>query len=253
MAITPKPCAPRNFREGRPSGLAIDTVVIHIIDGSLAACDSTFGDNTLDVPRSAHYAVGRDGDVHQYVDERDTAFHAGKIVTPTWTGLKRGSNGAFINPNFYSIGIEHEGRANDDWPDEMYAASAALLRGLVARHPGLRPLTRRNLVMHREIRGDKTCPGHVMDINKLLLLAASAPQDTTQPAPPPLQLRTRATVNVRRGSPSTLAPIERVIPPGEVVNVVREVAGESVNGISRWFQNVDDDFLWAGALEAPTT
>ena len=191
--------------------------------------------------------------MHQYVEERDTAFHAGKIVSPTWTGLKRGVNGAFINPNFYSIGIEHEGRANDTWSPDMYAASAELLRGLVSRHPGLRPLTRRNVVMHREIRADKSCPGHVMDINKLLLLATGAPQDSGQPGPAPMQLRTRTTVNVRRGSPSTLAPIERVIPPGEVVNVVREVAGESVAGISRWYQNVDGDFLWGGALEAPQT
>lgn len=242
-------CAPRNFRAGRPSHLAIDTLVIHIIDGSLAACDATFLDNTLEVPRSAHYAIARNGDVHQYVDERDTAFHAGKIVEPTWTGLKRGVNGAFINPNFYSIGIEHEGRANDDWPDAMYAASAELIRALVARHPGLRPLTRRNFVMHREIRADKSCPGHVMDINRLLLLATDTPQDTTPQEPQ--QLRTRATVNVRRGSPSTQAPIVRVIPPGEVVNVVRELQGQSVNGISRWFQNVDEDFLWGGALEPP--
>ena len=67
----------------------------------------------------------------------------------------------------------------------------------------------------------------------------------------PRQLRTRSVVNVRAGAPSRLAAVVRVIPAGEIVNVVREVTGESVNGISRWWQNVDDDFLWGGALEVP--
>jgi hypothetical protein len=127
----------------------------------------------------------------------------------------------------------------------MYAASADLLRGIADRHPLLRPLSRANVVMHREIRADKSCPGQVADLTRLLALAGEVPVDT------PFQLLTRSTVNVRGGSPSTQAAIVRVIPAGEVVNVVREVAGEPVNGNSRWFQNIDDDFLWGGALETP--
>lgn len=245
MTIIQKGCAPRNFRRGRPTHLRVEAVVIHIIDGSLAAADSTFVDNTLADPRSAHYAVGHTGEIHQYVDEDDTAFHAGRIVNPTWTGLKRGPDGNFINPNFYTIGIEHEGRANDDWPDEMYASSAALLRAIAERHPSLQPLSRRNVVMHREIRSNKSCPGHVADVARLIAMAGD------QPEPAPHQLRTRANVNVRSGSPSTQAPIVRVVPAGEIVNVVRPVTGESVNGISRWFENVDEHFLWGGALEEP--
>src|SRR5689334_6011320 len=104
MVVEKKVCAPRNFRLGRPSTLQIEAVVIHIIDGSLQDADSTFGDNTLQGPRSAHYAVGRNGDVHQYVEEQDTAFHAGRVVNPTWGGLKRSPDGTFINPNYYTIG-----------------------------------------------------------------------------------------------------------------------------------------------------
>jgi N-acetylmuramoyl-L-alanine amidase len=245
MNIIQKGCAQRNFRRGRPTHLRVEAVVIHIIDGSLQAADSTFLDNTLTEPRSAHYAVGRAGEIHQYVDEADTAFHAGRIVTPTWAGLKRGPDGTLINPNFYTIGIEHEGRATDDWPDEIYAASAALLRAIAERHPALQPLSRRTVVMHREIRSNKSCPGHVADLARLIAMAGD------QPEPAPHQLRTRANVNVRSGSPSTQAPIVRVVPAGEIVNVVRPVTGESVNGISRWFENVDEHFLWGGALEEP--
>lgn len=238
-------CAPRNFRPGRPAHLRIEAVVIHLIDGSLQVADSTFLDNTLTDRRSAHYAIGRAGEIHQYVSEADTAFHAGNIVEATWTGLKRGPDGRLVNPNYYTIGIEHEGRVNDDWPDAMYAASAALLRALGERHPGLRPLSRRNVVMHREIRATKSCPGHVADVARLIAMAGDPIADAPQ------QLRTRAAVNIRTGSPSTQAPIVRVVPPGEFVNVVREVRGESVAGVSRWYQNVDDDFLWGGALEEP--
>ncbi|MGE3959641.1 MAG: N-acetylmuramoyl-L-alanine amidase [Vicinamibacterales bacterium] len=249
IAITPRPCAPRNFRRGRPEHLRIEAVVIHVIDGTLVGADATFADNALDIPRSAHYAVGRRGQVHQYVDERDTAFHAGTIVSPTWTGLKHSPGGGYVNPNFYTIGIEHEGLARQDWPEAMYAASAELLRQLASRYPALNPLSRRNVVMHREIRATKSCPGHVCDINRILALAGDGPTTGAITTQAPMQLRTRSVVNVRRGAPSTMAPIARVIPAGEVVNVVRQTTGESVNGISRWWQNVDDDFLWAGALE----
>lgn len=245
MTITRVGCAPRNFRQGRPSHLHIEAVVIHLIDGSIQAADSTFLDNGLTNPRSSHYAVSRTGAVHQYVDESDTAFHAGRLVEPTWAGLKRGPDGGFINPNFYTIGIEHEGRPHDDWPDAMYAASAALLRSIAERHPAVRPLTRTNVVMHREIRADKSCPGHVADLARLIAMA------TDPPAREPNQLTTRSSVNVRSGSPTTRAPIVRTIPAGEMVNVVGEVVGEPVNGISRWFQNVDDDYLWGGALQLP--
>jgi N-acetylmuramoyl-L-alanine amidase len=245
MPIEQKGCAPRNFRRGRPEHLRVEAVVIHIIDGSLQAADTTFLDNGLKDPRSAHYAVGRGGEIHQYVAESDTAFHAGVVVKPTWAGLKRAANGTFINPNFYTIGIEHAGRADDDWPDAMYGASAHLLRAIADRHPALRPLSRRNVVMHREIRATKSCPGHVADISRLIAMTTDQPPDA------PRQLRTRSVVNVRAGAPSRLAAVVRVIPAGEIVNVVREVTGESVNGISRWWQNVDDDFLWGGALEVP--
>ena len=130
-------------------------------------------------------------------------------------------------------------------PTPCTAASAGLLRAIAERHPQMRPLSRANVVMHRDIRANKSCPGHVADLTRLLALAGDVPVDT------PFQLLTRSTVNVRGGSPSTQATIVRVIPAGEVVNVVREVAGESVNGNSRWFQNVDDEFLWGGALESP--
>lgn len=167
-------CAPNNFREGRPTGEEVTAVVIHIIDGSQIGADATFLNNALDAVRSAHYSVGHDGGVHQYVKESDTAYHAGVIANPTWKEMKKSVWGSFVNPNFYTIGIEHEGHPEDDWTDAMYASSAALLRGMSSRYPALKTLTRENVVMHREIDADKSCPGFKVDLDRLIA-EASAP------------------------------------------------------------------------------
>jgi hypothetical protein len=45
------------------------------MEGTLAATDSWF--LTPESQVSAHYGVARDGRIHQYVGESDTAFHAG--------------------------------------------------------------------------------------------------------------------------------------------------------------------------------
>jgi len=103
-------------------------------------------------------------------------------------------------------------------------------------------LDRSKLILHREIRANKTCPGTRFDIQRLL-------DQTGELAPAqPTAVRTRSNVNVRRGAPSTSAPIVRVIPLGTVINVRGSVTGQPVNGISRWYQNVDGDYIWAGAI-----
>ena len=196
LTIIKKDCAAANFRAERPSHLTVEAIVIHLIDGSQAGCDATFADPTLIKKRSAHYSVGRSGKIHQYVDERDTAFHCGVVDKPTWEGLKKAADGTIINPNYYTIGIEHEGRVQDEWSPEMYAASSELMRQIVTRFPTLQPLTRRNVVMHREIRATKSCPGPKADLARLISGAGGPP--VTEPQ----ALRARTNVNVRRGQPS---------------------------------------------------
>lgn len=242
--ITQIPCAKSNFRKGRPAHFEVEAIVIHVIDGDQSAADATFTDDTLTERRSAHYSISQRGDIHQYVAEEDTAYHAGIVHKPTWPGLRRNSNGTFINPNFYTIGIEHEGRANDPWSDEMYKASAELIASIASRHPRLAPLTRANVIHHREIRSNKTCPGTKADLGRLIRLAGGQAPDV------PDVLFARSAVNVRKGEPSSGAEVVRVIPAGELVNVKARVTGESINGVSVWYQNMDDDFVWGGALMA---
>src|SRR5271163_203896 len=95
-------CAKGNYQTGRPGQFQPEAVVIHIMEGTLKGTDSWFNDPRAKV--SAHYGIGTGGLVHQYVKEADTAFHAGIVDRPTWPLLK-----PRVNPNYYTIGIEHEG------------------------------------------------------------------------------------------------------------------------------------------------
>src|SRR6185436_13659316 len=113
-----------------------------------------------DACESAHYAVAEDGTVHQYVEESDTAFHAGVVVSPSWSKLRVGQN-----PNLYTIGIVGATPAAS-WTPAMYDAVAALL-GDVARRWRI-DLDANHVVLHSEIRQSKRCPGPACDRSLLL-------------------------------------------------------------------------------------
>jgi len=112
-------CLASNYAPGR-AGFKPAAVVIHRTGGSLQDMDARF--TKAPSFSSSHYAVGLGGEVHQYVDESDTAFHAGVMINPTWKLLKSGSN-----PNFYTIAVEAAGVAGDPLTDSQYQAAAALI------------------------------------------------------------------------------------------------------------------------------
>lgn len=238
-------CAPVNFRTGRPAGFKPEAIVIHIGEGSLRSIDMQFSDPNARV--SAHYCVSKSGDIHQYVDEKDIAFHAGNIDKPDWTGLKPGSTpGTFINPNFYTIGIEHEGFADDQWPDTQLAASAALV-GEIAQRWSI-PLDQDHVIRHHQIRFLKSCPGNVITIPTILArIPAGAP---VAPAAP-TSVKTVSNVRLRSGSPSLASPVLRIIPAQTQVQVVAVFLGDTVNGNNRWYSDGLGNFLWAGGTDQP--
>jgi N-acetyl-anhydromuramyl-L-alanine amidase AmpD len=158
---------------GRPAGLRPAAIVIHISEGTLASADAWFANAAAQV--SAHYCVARTGEVHQYVSEEDTAYHAGIPVNPAWRLLR-----PHVNPNFYTVGIEHEGRAQDEWTEAQYAASAQLVLDITRRWAI--PIDTGHIVMHREIRANKTCPGFVFSRDKLLSLIAALNATLTCPS-----------------------------------------------------------------------
>jgi N-acetylmuramoyl-L-alanine amidase len=231
-------CAADNFRKGR-HGLEPKAIVIHIIVGSLESAGLTFGDPRSSV--SAHYGVGKSGRVHQFVEETDTAFHAGTVVAPTWRLIDPS-----VNPNLYTVGIEHEGQPQDTWPDQQYRTSAALVRAIAERWKIA--LDRDHIIMHREIRASKTCPGS-MDIHRLIREAACAPLPAVQTLQ---RMKATVKVNVRRVKPFTSAAIASVIPAAAEFDVAGFTAsGEPVNGNSFWYETPAHDYVWAGATDKP--
>ena len=161
-----------NFWAGR-KGYRPEGVVIHIMDGTLVGTDSWFANPTSQV--SAHYGVGRTGEVHQYVKEEDTAWHAGRVDAPVWKLIKPN-----INPNLYTIGIEHEGKPEDVWTDVMKRSSAELVREICQRWQI--PIDRNHIVGHFEIFSKKpNCPARDKKIiDEIVALAGG--QQTPHPS-----------------------------------------------------------------------
>ncbi len=232
-------CDAQNFCAGRQNSKP-QAIVIHRTGGSLADIDARcLQTGSLS---SAHYAVGLDGSVHQYVDEGDTAFHAGVVVNPTWSLLQPGSN-----PNFYTIGIELEGTAGDSVAVTQMDAVAALMAEIAARYQF--PADANHIVLHDEIRVGRGCPGGGLDRQALLnrIAAVQPPSSGAEQ-----EVRLLLNSNIREGAPSTSVRIVRVAQAKTTETVAGFTdQGERVQGNSSWYRTQDGNYLWAGATDAP--
>ncbi len=125
---------------GRPYGDPI-AIVVHTAAGSLEGMDSWF--LTAGSAHSAHFGIGLDGRIHQYVDLRDRAWANGKIERgSTWPGP------AGINPNNLTVSIETEDLGVSWQPvtEAQYQATVAAARMALKQYPKIR-----YLVTHRAI------------------------------------------------------------------------------------------------------
>jgi len=153
-----------NF-SSRKKGLRPTAVILHVMAGSLSGTDAWFGEAASQV--SAHYGIGSKGEIHQYVEEKYKAWHAGNVASPT-VPLPVNLGGKVINPNEWTIGIEHEGSGVEEFPLSLYISSARLLRTICLRWTI--PLDAKHVLLHREIYAVKTCPG-MLDRELILRLA----------------------------------------------------------------------------------
>ena len=151
-----------NF-DARPAQTPVSLLVIH----SISLPPDEFGGpgvrhlftNTLDCSAhpyyaqlvglrvSAHFLIGRDGSITQFVPCSSRAWHAGVSV---WQGRER--------CNDFSIGIELEGCDSMPFEPAQYAALSRLTRRLRRKYPI------RHIVGHVDIApGRKTDPGPTFD------------------------------------------------------------------------------------------
>ncbi len=138
MNIIKKICKNWSEREGYKPEL----IVVHISAGSLTSMTNWF--STPNSQASAHYGVGKDGTVLQYVEEDKKAWHAGRVNNPTFKLYKQG-----INPNLYTIGIENEGQDLQYAPELQVETLCKLIKDICLRYSI--PMDRDHIIGHFQI------------------------------------------------------------------------------------------------------
>ena len=132
--------------------LKTTAIVNHIMQGTLTGTDSWFANPASRA--SSHFGIGKNGEIHQYVNLDNPAWANGIVNKPNWPLLQNG-----VNPNHYTVSIEHEGESGDVMPEAQYQATLALHRWLIDTL-GI-PVTRDNIIGHYRIDSvnKSNCPG----------------------------------------------------------------------------------------------
>lgn len=146
-----------NMTSGR-AGQRVIAIVDHIMAGTLAGCDSWFNNPTSKV--SAHFGIGKNGELHQYVRTGDTAWANGIANRPDTTidWIRNAiANGA--NLNALTVSIEHEGLSGQPFTEAMYQTSLRVHRYLIKQY-GI-PIDRQHIIGHNKIDSVNRsgCPG----------------------------------------------------------------------------------------------
>jgi N-acetylmuramoyl-L-alanine amidase len=116
-----------NYHKGR-GGYKVLAIVNHVMCGTLAGTDAWFNDPKSQV--STHYGIGKDGSIHQYVKDEDTAWAVGLTDKPI-SPLIRQYPG--LNPNYYTISIEYEGYPQDGLTEAQYQSALWLHKQLIQK------------------------------------------------------------------------------------------------------------------------
>lgn len=146
MEFIPSP----NFWEGR-RGQKPTAIVVHMTVGNFESALSWLTRKQSEV--SAHYLISKAGRVVQLVDEKNAAWHAGRVDNPTWKLIRKD-----VNPNLYTIGIEHENEKGEPMTPAQWRASTALIAEIAERWAI--PIDCDHIVKHRSIFSRKTCSGN---------------------------------------------------------------------------------------------
>jgi N-acetyl-anhydromuramyl-L-alanine amidase AmpD len=154
-------------------------VVLHIAEGSLAGCDAWFN-SPNNTGSSTQYCVGKNGEIHQYVSEDDAAWGNGQVNKPSWPLLIQD-----VNPNLYTISIEHEGFTGEPWTEPMFNTDVWLVGQIIQRWNI--PIDKDHIIGHYRIDSVNRarCPGTGLPWDRLFAaLAAQQPTPVPVPTPP---------------------------------------------------------------------
>lgn len=150
-----------NFQRGRKGAFPVDTIVIHVTQGSAASVRAWFKNPAAQA--STHYMVTRTGGIDQFVREADTAWGNGRVHNPKAQVVK---DRVGSNPNWWTISIEHEGTGLHDLTDPQRESSLWLMRDIRTRNHRI-VFNRQHILRHDEIFALKSCPGAI-DVDRLV-------------------------------------------------------------------------------------
>jgi AmpD protein len=154
-----------NFN-ARPTEVAPELIVIHgislppgeyggpyieaLFTNQLNPADHAYFSEVAHLKVSAHFLIGRDGEIVQFVSTDDRAWHAGESC---WEHRS--------NCNDFSIGIELEGCDEERYAMPQYRALAQLIRAVRNQYPAIQHDA---IVGHSDIAPTrKTDPGPAFD------------------------------------------------------------------------------------------
>lgn len=169
-------CPSPNFGE-RPAGKAISLLVIHNISlppgqfggncieqffcNQLNPADHPYFASIVSLQVSSHLLIRRDGELVQFVNLLDRAWHAGRSCFD-------GEDEC----NDYSIGVELEGTDTDPYTEAQYRMLAEVSSRILAAWPAING---DRIAGHSDIApGRKTDPGPAFDWSRFRRLLASA-------------------------------------------------------------------------------
>jgi hypothetical protein len=110
------------------------------------------------------------------------------------------------------------------------------------------------VIGHREIYARKSCPGRWIDLDRYVTRVRGHALDaqTYNLIQQAGTVRARVDLNIRRGAPTTLAPVANTAPRDSVLAYVSWTSnGLSVHGNAHWYRGDDGNFFWAGATDRP--
>lgn len=131
---------PKSNYGSRPKGIKPYVLVLHYTGTkNVNSTISWFRSSVSQV--SSHYLIHSNGDIYQFVDEKDRAFHAG---VSEWDGKD--------DVNDFSIGIEMTGNGLlDEWTDPLMASLIDLSADIINRWQ----ILKENVVDHHKVAGKR--------------------------------------------------------------------------------------------------
>lgn len=216
-----------NTNSSSREGYVPFVIVDHVSVGSLSSMDNWFRDPNNNVS-SAHFGVGKDGSIHQYVSIDRMAWANGvpreqydQATAPVVKDMN-------VNPNLYSVSIEHEGY-DGELTEAQFASSVWLhryIRQYIREKWGRDfPLDRYHVIGHYQINpvSKPNCPGPRFPWERLY--AALAEPEMGDEEMEELLRRISALEEQNRQLEARVAQLEGL----EVLDAVPDWAQEAIN------------------------